>query len=271
MTGPGYQHNSPYPPPWPPGQGYAPPGPQRSVRGPVIIAAAIIAAALIVAGVLVVTRGSGGASSPGAAAASSTSTTASTPALVQVVPATILPAADQIRQATLIDVKFVGEVITRVAADVASTPAQCALTDGANTLSAWEAAISVARQRFGDGPDYDKSINFGVAAVAIFDTPAAAADSFTKVSESVHGCPAFTTEDPSHPGRMSSWTVTVVADRDGRLAWTNTLNGAGNQWQCAQSYRVQVNIAAQAMVCQSNPGDGPSKLTDQIVANATKK
>lgn len=270
MTGPGYQQNSPYPPPWPPVQGYTPAA-QRSVRGPVIIAAAIIAAALIVAGVLVATRGSGGSSSPGAAAASSTSTASSTPALVQVVPATLLPDAEQIRRATLMDVKFMGEAITKVAADSAPTPAQCALTDGANTLSAWEAAISVARQRFGDGPDYDKSINFGVAAVAIFDTTAAAAASFAKVSDSVHGCTTFTTEDPSHPGRMSSWTVAVVADRDGRLAWISTLNGAGSQWQCAQAYRVQVNIAVQAMVCQTNPGDGPSKLTDQIVANATKK
>ena len=40
----------------------------------------------------------------------------------------------------------------------------------------------------------------------VADTPAAAADSFTKVSESVHGCTTFTIDDPSHPGRFAIMT-----------------------------------------------------------------
>lgn len=266
MTGPGYQHNSPYPPPWPPGQGYAPPGPQRSVRGPVIIAAAIIATALVVAGVLVATRHSGG-SSPTGPAASSTSSTSSTPTLVQVVPATLLPTVDQVRQATLIDVKYTGAVSTKVVADAPTTPVQCALANDATTQSAWAAAISVAYQQFGDGPNFDKSINFGAVAVAIFDTPEAAADSLAKVSDSVHGCTGFTVNPR---GGTLTWTVGDIASQDDRITWTDTQTGVRDQWKCAKSYRLLANAVAFSTVCTSNPGDGPAKLTDQIAANATK-
>lgn len=266
MTGFGPQQNSP----WPPAAGPAyPPAPRRSSRGPVIIAAAIIGAALIVAGVVVATRDSGG-SSPASPTPSATSSTAAA-ALVQVVPATLLPTADQVRQATLIDVKYTSEVTTKVSADLAPTPAPCAVAAAPTTLSAWATAISIALQRFGDGADYAKSTNFGVVAVAIFDTPAAAADSFTKVSDSVKGCTSFTTADSLHPGGTLSWTVSDVAAQEGLLAWTDTQTGVSSQWKCSKSYQLQVNAAAYAMVCGTNPGAGPSTLTGQIVVNATKK
>lgn len=265
MTGPGPQPNLPYPPPWPPMPGPAHPAPQGSSRGPIVIAAAIIGAALIVAGVLVATRDSGGPSPAGAAASSTSSTT---PALVQVVPATLLPTTDQVRQATLIDVKYTGDVRTKVGADAATTPAQCTLANAATTQSAWAAAISVAYQPFGDGADYDKSINFGAASVAIFDTPAAAADSLAKVSDSVHGCTSFTV--PSRANGTLTFAVGDIAAQDDRIAWTDNQTGADTQWKCSKSYRLLANAVAYSFVCASNPGDGPVKLTDLIVANATK-
>ena len=270
MTGPGPQQNWPSPPPWPPAPGPAyRPAPARSSRDALIIAAAIISVALIVAGFLIAKRDSGG-SAPAETAASSTSSTTSTPALVQVVPATLLPTSDQIRQATLIDVKFIGEVITKVGADATLTPLQCALADSPISLSAWGTAISTARQRFGDGVDYDHSINFGLVAAAVFDTPEAAADSFGKVSDAVKGCSSFTGGDAGSPSALS-WAVTDVATQDGRLTWTNARTGASRQWKCSYSYRVQVNAVAYGFVCATNPGAGPSQLTDQIVANGTKK
>lgn len=263
MTAPGPQQNWP----WTPIPGPVHPSPQGSSRGPVIIAVAIIAVALVVAGVLFATRDSGGSSSDGPAV-SSASSTSSTPALVQVVPATLLPTADQVRHATLIDVKYTGGVSTRVVADAVTTPAQCALATDATTQSAWAAAISVAFEQFGDGPDYEQSINFGAVSVAIFDTPAAAADSLAKVSASVRGCTGFTT--PNRPGGALEWTVGDVAAEDDRITWTGTQAGADTQWKCSKSYRLLANAVAFSTVCASNPGDGPVKLTDQIVANATK-
>ncbi|NTY62600.1 sensor domain-containing protein [Mycolicibacterium sphagni] len=268
MTGLGPQPNSPYPPPWTPvaGPTYMHVTPPPS-RGPVIIAAAIITAAMIVAGVLFATRDSGG-SSPAGPAAGSASSTASTPTLVQMVPATLLPTADQVRQATLIDVKYTGDVSTKVLADAVTTPPKCALANDTTTQSAWAAAISTAYQQFGDGPTYAKSINFGAVSVAIFDTPTAAADSLAKVSDSVHGCTGFTV--PDRPGGALAWTVGDVASQDDRITWTDTEGGVNTQWKCSKSYRLLANAVAFSTVCASNPGDGPVKLTDQIVANATK-
>nr|AVN58519.1 hypothetical protein B5P44_p00224 [Mycolicibacterium sp. CBMA 213] len=247
--------------------GPAHPAPQGSSRGPIVIAAAIIGAALIVAGVLVATRDSGGPS-PAVTAANSTTSTSSTPALVQVVPATLLPTTDQVRQATLIDVKYTGAVSTKVGADAATTPTQCTLANATTTQSAWATAISAAYQDFGDGPNYDKSINFGAVSVAIFDTPAAAADSLAKVSDSVHGCTGFT--GPNSPNGTLAWTVGDIAAQDDRIAWTDTQGGVSTQWKCSKSYRLLANAAAYGFVCSSNPGDGPTKLTDLIAANATK-
>lgn len=266
MTGPGPQANSPYPPQWTPAPGPAYPPAPRSSRGPMIIAAAIIAVALIVAGVLVATRDSGG-SPPAGPAASSTPSTSSTPALVQVVPATVLPTPDQVRRATLIDVKYTGAVSTKVIADMATTPAQCALANDTTTQSAWATSISIAYQQFGDGPNFDKSINFGAVAVALFDTPAAAADSLAKVSESIRGCTGFSVD---RPGGTLAWTVGDIAAQDDRITWTDTQAGVRDQWKCSKSYRLLANAVAYASVCMSNPGDGPATLTDQIVANATK-
>jgi hypothetical protein len=228
-----------------------------------IIAAAIIAAALIAAGLVVATRDSSGSSPAGLAATSPSST----PALVQVVPATLLPTPEQVRRATLIDVKYTGNVSTKVIADMATTPAQCALTNDSTTQSAWAAAVSVAYQQFGDGPNFDKSINFGAVAVAIFETPASAADSLAKVSDSIHGCTGFTVD---RPGGTLAWTVGDIAAQDDRITWTDTQSGVRDQWKCSKSYRLLANAVAYASVCTSNPGDGPANLTDQIVANATK-
>lgn len=266
MTGPGPQANSPYPRQWTPTPGPAYPPSPRSLRGPMIIGAAIIAAALIAAGLLVATRDSGG-SSPAGPGASSTSSTSSTPALVQVVPATLLPTPEQVRRATLIDVKYTGNVSTKVIADMATIPAQCALANDGTTQSAWATTISIAYQQFGDGPNFDKSINFGAVAVAIFDTPAAAADSLAKVSDSIHGCTGFTA---GRPGGTLAWTVGDIAAQDDRITWTDTQSGVRDQWKCSKSYRLLANAVAYASVCTSNPGDGPANLTDQIVANATK-
>jgi len=188
--------------------------------------------------------------------------------MVQVVPATLLPTPDQVRHATLIDVTYTGAVSTKVVADAVTTPAQCALASDATTQSAWAAAISVAFQQFGDGPDFAKSINFGAVSVAIFDTPAAAADSLAKVSASVRGCTGFTT--PDRPGGALAWTVGDVAAQDDRITWTDTQAGADTQWKCSKSYRLLANAVAFSTVCTSNPGDGPVKLTDQIVASAAK-
>ncbi|MFC6127978.1 sensor domain-containing protein [Mycolicibacterium llatzerense] len=271
MTNPGPQQDPQYPPPWTPTQGPAypyPPVPPRSSRSAVIIAAGIVGTALIVAGIILANHGMGGPQHDGAAAGSSTS---ATPTLVQAVPATLLPTPERVRQATLIDAKYTPNVITKVGTDLATTPAQCALADAANTQSSWGTAISVAVQRFGDGPDYDHSINFGGVAAAIFDTTEAAADSLATVTNSVRSCTSFTTPDADHLDSTLAWAVTDIAAHDNQLVWTDSQTAVSTQWKCAKSYRVQDNLVAYAYVCGSNPSDGPAKLTDQIIAKATNK
>jgi hypothetical protein len=190
-----------------------------------LIAAAIIAAAVAVSAILVVNRHSDTASSRAASAstaANQTATTAAAPALVRVVPSTLLPTADQVRAATLIDVRFVGDLSTKVHADAVATPPQCTITLAAASQSAWGTAISAALQRWGDGPDEPHSSNSAGAGVAVFDTAEAATDSFTKVSDSVHGCTAYTRADQYARDGTSAWTVSDVQGRDDRLSWTDT-------------------------------------------------
>lgn len=287
MTGPGPHHNSPYgpqqqqPPPWQPMAGlpYMPNPPQRPSRTPLIIAAAIISAALIVGGAMIATWAPDRPPRPTAPAAAGqtvtttqdTSTTTAAPTLVRVIPATVLPTVDQVRATTLMDVHFVGTPATSVHSDVITTPPECTIAAAAAGQSTWSTAISVAIQKFGDGPDEDHSVNFAGAGVGIFDTPAAAADSFTKVSDSVHHCTSYTRPDSSAKSGSRPWVEGDVQAKDNLLLWTDTDTSTTDQWKCAKAYRIYANLATFAVVCASNPGDAAARLTDQVITNVTKK
>lgn len=271
MTGPGRQQHPLYGPNQPKPQPSATLAQQAqkapSSRGPLTIAAAIVAAAIAISTVLVITR-SDDDRPPGAATRQST-TAPTAPALVQADPSTLLPTADQVRAATLIDSNSPNPPTTNVRPDTATTPPPCAIAASPMSQSVWGTAVSTASQKFGDSVDKAQPISFAGAAVAVFDTPDDAFDSFNKVIASVHGCTGYTAPDDSTSG-SSAWTVSDIRSQDSRLMWTDSESGAASRWKCAKTYRAQANVASFVIVCGSNPSDASAKLADQIITTATK-
>ncbi len=274
---PGQQYpGQPYPGQPYPGLPY-PDGPQTPAgsskrgfgRGPLIAAGAgVLLVVLFAVVVIVVVRTS--SSSPAAQGSASAPASASAPdtSTYRVVPASALPTADQVQQITLLNVRASGSTNSSVDTDSQTTPASCALTYDPATQSSWGSSISTAGQSFLDGTADDFS-NGVWTALAVFSTADAAQASLTTVTASVDGCKSYTTPLTTGSG-TAIWAVSDEVKGDGRLTWLGTRTNLDQAWRCGLSYRVVANIAAYAYVCGANPADSPAKLTDTLIANATR-
>lgn len=228
-----------------------------------IMPVALAAVVAVSAGITYAVAGRSGTGTPAPKAAGDTT--------YRVMPAKLLPNLDQVQQTTLLSLKPNGAVSIAVAPDPSIYPDICRLAASPIGQLAWGPAVSVASEGFTD----NTATNFTASALiglAVFSAPPAAADSFKKVSESASGCRESTqpSTDPSTT-EPTTWTVTDVHTSEGEVTWNSTQKAPGTPWVCGKSYRLVGNLAAMASLCNQNPADTPSRLTDLVIAAATKQ
>ncbi|BCI84514.1 hypothetical protein MTY66_61390 (plasmid) [Mycolicibacterium sp. TY66] len=228
-----------------------------------IMPVALAAVVAVSAGITYAVAGRSGTDTPAPKAAGDTT--------YRVMPAKMLPNLDQVQQTTLLSLKPNGAVSIAVAPDPSIYPDICRLAASPIGQLAWGPAVSVASEGFTD----NTATNFNASALiglAVFSAPPAAADTFKKVSESARGCNGFTqpSTDPSTT-EPTTWTVTDVHTSEGEVTWNATQKAPGTPWVCGKSYRLVGNLAAMASLCNQNPADTPSRLTDLVIAATTKQ
>ncbi|MUL61235.1 sensor domain-containing protein [Mycobacterium sp. CBMA335] len=187
----------------------------------------------------------------------------------RIMPTKMLPTLDQMQQTTLLSLKPSGGVSVAVLADTAVTPDSCRFAYNDVSQVAWGSAVSVAFESFTD----NTASNFTATAfvgLAVFSAPQAAGDIFKKVSDSVRGCTEINQlgTDTTKP---STWTVSDVHTGDRAVTWSQTQKGSNPTWVCGKSNRVVGNLVASASLCGQNPADSPTRLTDLVIATATKQ
>lgn len=228
-----------------------------------ILPAALVAVMAVSAGITYAVAGGSESDAPTDAHAGDTT--------YRVMPAKMLPNLDQVQQATLLSLKPNGTVSVAVAPDSATTPEGCQLTVGPAGQLAWGSAVSVATEAFTDNTATDFTATTFVG-LAVFSAPPAAADTLKKVSDSVRSCTEFTQPGTdANKNTPSNWTVSDVHTSDGAVTWNTTQKAPGSPWVCGKSYRVVGNLAAIGSLCNQNPADTPTRLTDLVIAAATKQ
>lgn len=228
-----------------------------------VLPLALVAVVAVSAGITYAVAGPSESDIPAAAAGGDTT--------YRVMPAKMLPNLDQVQQATLLSLKPSGGVSVAVGSDPAIYPDICRLAASPVGQLGWGPAVSVATEYFTDNTATDFTAT-ALAGLAVFSAPPAAADTFKKATDSARGCIEFTQQGTdSSKNAPSTWTVSDVHATDGAVTWNATQKGSTSPWVCGKSYRVVGNLAAMASLCNQNPADTPARLTDLVVAAATKQ
>ncbi|MUL61165.1 hypothetical protein B5P44_01025 [Mycobacterium sp. CBMA 213] len=256
--------------PWGPAspQWAPPPAPKRS-RGPWIAGAvAFVVVAFVVA--IVVSRQSSHVSiaTPSTAIPSSmpANATPKAPFYMLADPADALPTADEVKQATLMELTPNGTPRTTTAPDHPTNPPNCTLATSSTTQSMWGDATQQAGQQFKD-PHGSSSTAW--AGLAFWDSNTAAQASLDKLTAAIQACPAFTMTRAA-PDPDIKWTAGDIRLGDHRIGFTTTLVDGDKPWKCVKDYHVEANIAVTASMCSTNPSTSAAALSDVVMGKATK-
>ncbi|MCT7372123.1 sensor domain-containing protein [Mycolicibacterium llatzerense] len=248
----------------PAGPQWAPAAPPRRHRGPWIIGGAVAVATAIAigAGVWAVTGRSTNAPAPTVAGAPTTSASARRPFYMFADPADVLPNADEMKKATLLDLTANGTPMSVSVNDHPTVPPNCTLVTSATTKSMWGDAAQLAGQQY-----TDVGGNTAWVGLAAWDTDDDANASLAKLVTAVQGCPQFVmTGQNGDPD--SHWVTSGVQQSERQVNWSATPQGNDKPWKCAKAYEIKANIAATATLCTTNPSNTVTALVNLVLDKA---
>jgi hypothetical protein len=146
------------------------------------------------------------------------------------------------------------------------TPQECLAIDGAaEALVYADSGFRAERdQSLNDGDNFTHYLK---QAVVLFPLVEKAGDFFDASAQQWPACRQY-----SHTQSQTQWSVGQIANANGTLSTTATLqNASAPGWGCGRALALKNNVIIDINTCSANPADSALKIADQIAAKVTAR
>jgi hypothetical protein len=146
------------------------------------------------------------------------------------------------------------------------TPQECLAIDGAaEALVYADSGFRAERdQSLNDGDNFTHYLK---QAVVLFPLVEKAGDFFDASAQQWPACRQY-----SHTQSQTQWSVGQIANANGTLSTTATLqNASAPGWGCGRALALKNNVIIDINTCSANPADSAVKIANQIAANVAAR
>ncbi|MGX9295704.1 sensor domain-containing protein [Tsukamurella paurometabola] len=254
------------------GWGAPPPPKQRRIPVPLLVSLIAIVSIVVIAVVAIViaqatkkddelTFGSAPATS-----AAEPAENAEDSSVLRIIPASVLPSAQQMTDVTLQSFKAINSPYTGIDPDSKTEPAACALASAPFSQSAIGKTTSVAGQRYTDNTA-EMYRAFGYVQVGVFPSAADANAAQESVKNVITTCTKFTQLPEAPNNRPYDRTVSILS-ATAPLAWATTVTPADDgPWVCTLTFQTHKNLTIATNYCRGGNTDAGREIGKIVLKN----